>query len=232
MQFSAVGVDAAGGQAELPEGLQWSVTDAAAGSVDANGLFTAAAGYTGTVTVQLCSGETVVGSTSIVIAEIDALYFTGESISLDFGASSDLGLNIKANRRSIVAHVGDFSWSMDNDALGSFSGNLFTAAKADSTLTGKVTVTHTTLSGKELRADIQVEVGKMPVVLFDFEPDENRRGRKVRPLSLGQLLFRRQRHDGGLPRHRGYGRGDHRRKIQRLSDPRDRFRTVPLYRQL
>ena len=53
VQFSAVGVDAAGGQAELPEGLQWSVTDAAAGSVDANGLFTAAAGYTGTVTAAL-----------------------------------------------------------------------------------------------------------------------------------------------------------------------------------
>ena len=189
VQFSAVGVDAAGGQAELPEGLQWSVTDAAAGSVDANGLFTAAAGYTGTVTVQLCSGETVVGSTSIVIAEIDALYFTGESISLDFGASSDLGLNIKANRRSIVAHAGDFGWSMDNDALGSFSGNLFTAAKADSTLTGKVTVTHTTLSGKELRADIQVEVGKMPVVLFDFEPDENGEVAKCAHYHWGSSYF-------------------------------------------
>ena len=64
-------------------------------------------------------------------------------------------------------------WTVANDAIGSMDGNLFTAAQTDESVTGNVTVEYETLSGETLSASIEVEVGKMPVVLLDFEPDED-----------------------------------------------------------
>lgn len=179
VQFSAVGVDAAGGAAELPSNLTWSVP-AAAGTITGNGLFTARAGYTGTVEVSLMRGGNVVGTTSIAIADIDNLYFTGESISLDFDSDSDLGLNARYQRRAIEFKEGDFTWTVrsttegvSDAAFGTMNGNIFHTGNSDSTITGEVTVQYTCLDGKTLTDTISVEIGKMPVVIQDFEPNDN-----------------------------------------------------------
>ncbi len=55
------------------------------------------------------------------------------------------------------------------------NGNFFHSAKAESTLQGKVTVSYTKQDGTVLTSSIQVEIGKMPVVLQNFEPNENGR---------------------------------------------------------
>ena len=177
VQFSAIGVDKAGGEAELPNDLNW-VVDSAAGVIDRNGLFTAKAGYTGEVTVRLQKGQTVYGSTTIRVEDVDTLYFTGESISLDFDVDSDLGLVAKYAKRSIHYKDGDFDWKLEPAnaeaaAFGTMNGNLFHSAKAESTLQGKVTVSYTKQDGTVLTSSIQVEIGKMPVVLQNFEPNEN-----------------------------------------------------------
>ena len=179
VQFSAIGVDKAGGEAELPKDLNW-VVDSAAGTIDRNGLFTAKAGYTGEVTVRLQKGQTVYGSTTIRVEDIDTLYFTGESISLDFDVDSDLGLVAKYAKRSIHYKDGDFDWKLESAdaeaaAFGTMNGNFFHSAKAESTLQGKVTVSYTKQDGTVLTSSIQVEIGKMPVVLQNFEPNENGR---------------------------------------------------------
>lgn len=189
VQFRAAGVDSAGRQADLPDDLSWSLEDARAGAIDQSGSFTAAEGFTGTVTVNLSSKGQVVGSTSIVIDDIDQLYFTGESISLDFGEESDLGLNAKASLRAIHYKEGDFQWSVDNEAVGCVTGNTFTAGQSDSTLTGNVTVSYTTLEDEILTDTISVEVGKMPVVLLDFEPDEDGHLEQCAHFHWGQKSF-------------------------------------------
>lgn len=173
IQFSAIGADTAGGEAALPEDAAWTVANPEAGSITEDGLFTAAEGYTGTAVIQMTSGGQVVGSTSVVIDDIDDLSFDSGAISLDFGETSDLGLSAKANLRDITYQEGDFQWTVENDAIGSMDGNLFTAAQTDESVTGNVTVEYETLSGETLSASIEVEVGKMPVVLLDFEPDED-----------------------------------------------------------
>ena len=171
VRFSASGVDAAGGPAELPEDVVWTVENGECGAIDENGWFTPAEDYRGDVTVQLVYENNVVGSTTVSIADVTELSFSGDSISLDFGAESDLGLTVKSNGRDIVYKDGDFEWTVDPETIGSVDGNLFTAVGGTSTLTGDVTVAYT--YDKSLSASISVEIGKMPVVLMDFEPNEN-----------------------------------------------------------
>jgi len=179
VQFSAIGVDAAGGTAELPIGLSWNV-NSEAGTIDSEGLFTAKAGFVGDAVVELKNGAKTVGTTKIVIADIDDLYFTGESISLDFNADSDLGLNAKYAGRGINYKDGDFTWTIEsksegvaNEAVGTMNGNIFHSGNFEGTVMADVTVSYTKLDGTVLSDTIRVEIGKMPIIYQDFEPDEN-----------------------------------------------------------
>ena len=54
-------------------------------------------------------------------------------------------------------------------------GRNFVAGTGSSTLRGTVTASYTKASGEVLTATISVEVGKMPVTVMDFEPNENGR---------------------------------------------------------
>ena len=170
VQFTASGVDASGGPAELPSDTTWQLADSSCGTIDQTGMFTPAENYRGDVTAQLLCGDKVVGSTTVSIADITALSFSGESISLDFNADSNLGLTVKSNGRDIHYKDGDFDWTV-SDGIGTVKNNTFTAVGGTSTLTGTVTAAYK--YNPQLTASITVEIGKMPVVLMDFEPNEN-----------------------------------------------------------
>lgn len=176
IRFSAIGVDKNGGHAELPDNVSWSVTDSKCGTIDANGLFTPAKNYKGEVTAQLLVDGKSAGRTTVTIADITDLSFSSAEASLDFGASSDLGLIAKSSGRDIVYKDGDFRWTVtsqtegvsDADA-GSVRDNVFTAGSGKETM--NVTVKATYAYDKSKTAEIQVEIGKLPVTLLDFEPD-------------------------------------------------------------
>lgn len=176
IQFSAIGVDKNGGHAELPDNVSWSVTDSKCGTIDADGLFTPAKNYKGEVTAQLLVDGKSAGRTTVTIADITDLSFSSAEASLDFGASSDLGLIAKSSGRDIVYKDGDFRWTVtsqtegvsDADA-GSVRDNVFTAGSGKETM--NVTVKATYAYDKSKTAEIQVEIGKLPVTLLDFEPD-------------------------------------------------------------
>ena len=137
IQFSAIGVDKNGGEAALPENVTWTVADAKSGTIDANGLFTPAKNYKGDVTARLLVDGTVKGTTSVKIADITDLYFSSASVSLDFGATSDLGLVAKCDGVDIAYKPGDFKWTIksktagvpDKD-VGHMDGNTFVAVPA------------------------------------------------------------------------------------------------------
>ncbi len=176
IQFSAIGVDKNGGHAELPDNVSWSVMDSKCGTIDANGLFTPTKNYKGEVTAQLLVDGKSAGRTTVTIADITDLSFSSAEASLDFGASSDLGLIAKSSGRDIVYKDGDFRWTVtsqtegvsDADA-GSVRDNVFTAGSGKETM--NVTVKATYAYDKSKTAEIQVEIGKLPVTLLDFEPD-------------------------------------------------------------
>lgn len=182
VQFSAIGVDAMGGSAELPQGCTWSVADAACGSIDADGLFTAKAGFTGTVTVRLNKDGNILGETQIQIEELDQLDFGAAALNLDFKQTSDLNLITRSNGRSVTVKEGDIHWTIQPtgasaglkpEEIGAFNGNLFTSVKAKETLYATITASYQKIDGSVLTANLSVEIGKMPVVIFDFEEDED-----------------------------------------------------------
>ena len=148
IQFSAIGVDKNGGEAPLPENVTWTVADTKSGSIDANGLFTPAKNYKGDVTARLLVDGVVKGTTTAKIADITDLYFGSSSASLDFGATSDLGLVAKCDGVDIAYKPGDFDWTIksktdgvsDKD-VGHMDGNTFVAGTGSSTMNAAVTVT-------------------------------------------------------------------------------------------
>lgn len=180
IQFSAIGVDKNGGEAALPENVTWTVADAKSGTIDANGLFTPAKNYKGDVTARLLVDGTVKGTTSVKIADITDLYFSSASVSLDFGATSDLGLVAKCDGVDIAYKPGDFKWTIksktagvpDKD-VGHMDGNTFVAGTGSGTMNATVTVTYANDRSKS--AEVGVEIGKLPVTLMDFEPINGQR---------------------------------------------------------
>lgn len=177
IQFSAIGVDKNGGHAELPDdNVSWSVTDSKCGSIDADGLFTPAKNYKGEVTAQLLVDGKSAGRTTVTIADITALSFSSPEASMDFGATSDLGLAAKSNGLDIIYKDGDFNWTITSktegvaDAdVGHMDGNTFVSGNGTQTMNAAVKVQYA--YDKSLSAEINVEIGKLPATLLDFEPD-------------------------------------------------------------
>ena len=115
VQFSAIGVDEAGGPASLPsEGLKWIVTSGnELGTInEATGLFTSVSGKTGTVEVTLKYNDEIVGTTTLELQWPDKLSFNNTSVSLDFGEESDLTFVPTYKGRSINYKDGDFTWEL------------------------------------------------------------------------------------------------------------------------
>ena len=170
VQFSAVGVDGSGGAADLPDGLVWKVaeTSAALGTINsATGLFTAANNSdVGTVTIELCQGDTVVGTASVELVKPDEVTFNSTEISMDFDEESDLGLVVHYQNRDVNYKDGDIVWTMEEPNMGSFRGNIFR-----STETGSVTAHITAASAfdETVNDTIKVVIGMLPVLVWDFE---------------------------------------------------------------
>ena len=78
VQFTATGIDAAGGKADIPAGASWAVLSGN-GSIDANGLYTAA-GTCDEVKVGLETGGKIIGQTRIQVQWPDKLDFTNNSV--------------------------------------------------------------------------------------------------------------------------------------------------------
>ena len=128
VQFSAAGVDAAGGSAAVPEDAAWTVLSGN-GRIEANGLYTAA-DTCGKVTVGLKSGEKIVGQTSIQVQWPDKLGFTNSSVSIDFGETSDLTFKPTWQGREVKYKDGDFAWTLDESKPISYKYNALVEEKA------------------------------------------------------------------------------------------------------
>ena len=113
--FRASGVDGGGFPMNIPAGASWSLTEGAAlGSINAQtGVFTANEGAEGTVTAALTVNGDVAGTTQIELHWPDTLGFTNNSVSLDFGKTSDMTFKPTWNGREVRYKDGDFVWSLD-----------------------------------------------------------------------------------------------------------------------
>ena len=128
VQFTATGVDASGVKADIPTGASWAVLSGG-GRIDANGLYTAA-DDTGEVTVGLNVDGKTVGKTSIQVQWPDKLSFTNNSVSIDFGQTSDLTFKPTWQGRAVHYKDGDFVWTLDESQPISYKYNTKVEEKA------------------------------------------------------------------------------------------------------
>lgn len=175
--FEATGVDTNGYPVALPSDAKWSLTDDSYGTIGTDGTFKSA-GKCGTVTVNLSSGGAVVGSTTIDVQEPDEFFFEADSLNLAFKTTTDLGLKARYNHRDMDLNGAAIDWTLESntegvkpEGIGSFANNMFTTVKASQTLNGTITAVYNKQDGSELKDVITIEVGKMPSIAFDFEPD-------------------------------------------------------------
>lgn len=110
VQFTAAGVDAAGGRADIPAGAAWTVLSGG-GRIDADGAYTATDDC-GEVIVGLQVNGKTVGQTAIQIQWPDKLDFTNSSVSIDFGETSDLTFKPTWQGREVRYKDGDFAWTL------------------------------------------------------------------------------------------------------------------------
>lgn len=123
VQFTAAGVDAAGGRADIPAGAVWTVLSGS-GTINATTGLYRAGDTCGEVTVGLqVNGETV-GQTAIQIQWPDKLDFTNSSVSIDFGETSDLTFKPTWQGREVKYKDGDFEWTLDESKPISYKYNL------------------------------------------------------------------------------------------------------------
>ena len=128
VQFTATGVDAAGGEAEIPAGASWAVLSGN-GHINEDGLYTAA-GTCGEVEVGLKDGGKIIGKTKIQVQWPDKLSFTNNSVSIDFGQTSDLTFKPTWQGRAVHYKDGDFVWTLDESKPISYKYNALVEEKA------------------------------------------------------------------------------------------------------
>ena len=128
VQFKAAGVDAAGGRADIPAGAAWTVLSGG-GRIDADGAYTATDDC-GEVTVGLQVNGKTVGQTAIQIQWPDKLGFTNNSVSIDFGETSDLTFKPTWQGREVKYKDGDFEWTLDESKPISYKYNALVEEKA------------------------------------------------------------------------------------------------------
>jgi len=165
--IKAKGVDAAGTPAELPtEGITWSVSDKAMGSVT-DGVFTAN-GETGDVTVKMLYNGESVGEKVIHIVHPDTFALSLDETVLPYGKSMtiDFKCTYGADDWSVCVD-GAYALSLSDEKAAALEGNKLTAT-TDETI-GGVDVTAAYIPNPETTDVLKVSYGKGSEIIFDFE---------------------------------------------------------------
>ena len=177
VQFTASGVDTGSAPTEIPDDVVWALSEDSAemGDISEDGLFNSN-GVVGTVTVEMQQDGECVGFTTIEIVEPDEITFNSDEVSLGFEESTDLGLVVRKDGRDVHYKDDDIAWEVDNDAMGTFSGNIFTASDGES-LNGYITAT--SVYNESVSGRIHVIVGMLPTIVWDFEDQVDEDGNVI-----------------------------------------------------
>lgn len=164
---SAIGVDAAGGPAEIPENASLQLADASMGTVSADGVFTSN-GTAGDAVVQMVVDGKVVGNVTIHVVVPQALSFNSAMITIPYGKTVKLEMTATYGINEVTLKDGDVSFTMATPAAGSVSGFNFTACAETSAVTG--TIVNAVLAfDSNVTASTEVVLGKGSEIVADFE---------------------------------------------------------------
>ena len=165
MQMTAKGVSATGNAAELPEDAKWAVTNTLYATIDENGVLTALRNY-GEATVQLKSGDEVIGETVITLCDPDKVAFARDKIDVVYGQSVELPVKAYYQGKAVAFNAADIRFTLSADSAGTIEGLTFTAAESK---IRQVTVTAALAKNSEAKASISVSLYNQGENSFDFD---------------------------------------------------------------
>lgn len=183
VEFSAIGADTAGFAMAIPEGASWQVAEGSAvkgeitEAIGAEGelaaTFVAEDGAVGTATVEVVYEGKVYGSATIELQWPDELKMENAQVSLDFGEETDFGLSAYWQTRVVHLKEGDLTWEIGETgneefpSIGEMNGDIFVADDEATNVTA--TVTAKLAHDESITASVEVSVGVLPYILWDFE---------------------------------------------------------------
>ena len=163
--FSAMGIDAAGGPAEIPADVEWTLSDASFGTI-ADGTFVSN-GKTGDVAVQMVYNGKVVGSKTIHIVIPTSVSFDAEDKTIPYSKSASIAVTAMYNLNEAYSVADSYDFVIANAKAGTLDGFTFIAANDESIKS--TTVTATFKYAANLTDTVNITFGKGSDVLFDFE---------------------------------------------------------------
>ncbi|MDD7602495.1 MAG: phosphodiester glycosidase family protein [Firmicutes bacterium] len=159
--ITVTGVSPAGTAAEIPEGITYEVEN---GTYE-NGVLTASAVGDVVVTAKL-DGEAV-GSVAVHCVVPEVIKFASDTITVPYGKTATLELIATYGLNEVVTNSSNFSFALENEAVGTIEGMKFTAADESAGVSNSVITA--TFVGTELSANATLSLGKGSEVIFDFE---------------------------------------------------------------
>ena len=176
IELNASAMDYSGAPATaLPADVTFVVADDSMGTVSettvsgktATAVFTSS-GKTGDVTVNMVSGEKVVGSAVIHIQNPDKLAFASTELGLNYKDVSDLGFKATYQTETVHLKNGDIDWSISDESAGTFANNLFTVTD-NVKYSGSPVVT---AKFGDLTASVTLNIGMAPTMIIDGGDDD------------------------------------------------------------
>ncbi len=166
--ISAIGVDKAGGPAEIPENAVLSATN---GSI-VDGKFVSD-GTVGDAEVFMLVDGVVVGSTVIHVVVPDAIAFSNSEMVIPYGKSVTMNISASYGAKDVSLKPSDVKFSLSDASIGTISGFVFTAgedgAATESSLTATLVYDETVTAGTI------VKLGKGSEVVYNFEDGTNQK---------------------------------------------------------
>ena len=164
-QFEAVAVSATGNVVEMPDGIEWVVSDASIGSITEDGIFTAVAN--GTVEIQMILDGVVVGTKKIYVVTPDNVYFEKSAINAIFGEEVWLPVKAVYEGKVVAINESDVALSLGNPAAGTIDGFVFIGDESCGLKTVKVYAALT--EDKSITAMMELILYTKDEASFDFE---------------------------------------------------------------
>ena len=167
--ISAIGVDKAGGAAEIPETAVLSATN---GSI-VDGKFVSD-GTVGDAVITMSVDGKAVGSTVVHVVIPEKIQFSNSEMVIPYGKSVVLNLSATYGAKDVLVKPADVNFVLSAPTIGSISGFEFTAG-AEGVAATESTLTAVFVYDQSLTASTVVKLGKGSEVVYDFEDGTNQK---------------------------------------------------------
>ncbi len=163
--FTATAVGATGNVVDMPEGVEWAVSNEEVGSITADGVFTAKAN--GDATVQLKLDGAVVGSKNIHVVYPDNVYFAKSTINAIYGEPITLPVRVSYEGKAVAFNEADVVLSVADPKHGAVEGFTFTGNEESGLRNIKVTAA--LICDPSVTGSIDLAMYTKDEASFDFE---------------------------------------------------------------